>query len=394
MEILMESNYVRFNPYNEAFQADPFGVYSELLLAGPLHRTRTGLHVAVGYDLCSRILADDRFRRGTKGRQSWRLNLESSEELEIIGSEIMLNLDPPHHSTVRDPFVTTFLRREIAQHDRFIWDEAHRLTDALPRRGSVELVDAFALPLTLNIIQRILGIESCDQGLILDFVRSHLFVLELKAPVRQQLETAKHASSQLQIVLERELDMALANTPLGRLKDAIAAGELSRESALLNIVFVLSAGFETTINLLCAGFYLLKTSGMSDRCTEKKVANEVMRLAPSIHMTTRIVGENTELDGISLNAGDQLLVVIAGANRDPNIFNEPDKFDPDRVGPSALSFGAGPHYCLGVNLARREAEIGWKVLADKFSDVDVDRISIEYEKRAAIRTPSRLNIEQ
>jgi cytochrome P450 len=393
-QLAPRQNFVRFNPHSEEFRADPFAKYRELLEMGPVLRTRTGTCLVLGYDCAKEVLSSDCFTREASGRKAKLASQAVQSPSFRIGTEIMLNLDPPKHAQVRQPFIEGFLGRSLLKEREFIESEAKRLVDQIPSSGKIDLVTQFALPFTLGVVSRVLGLQHCPSQAILDFVETHMFLLELNAPRPSDLERAANAALRMEGFLNAELENPQPGTLMASVADAVARNELSRSSALANVALILPAGFETTINLLCSGLHLIRSSERQTNPGIKGTINEVLRLAPAIHMTTRTARSSVDLGGIAIEAGTPVIVIMAAANRDPDVFNRPDEFLPDRKGPASLSFGAGIHYCLGVNLARLEAEIGWAVLLERFKDVPPDRMCLAYKRQAAFRTPSEFLIEQ
>jgi cytochrome P450 len=141
---------------------------------------------------------------------------------------------------------------------------------------------------------------------------------------------------------------------------------------------VLAAGFETTVNLLGNGVALLKQNpDQLDRLRAEpelwpNAVEEVLRLDPPVLLTGRICARDTEVAGHPVRAGALVTTLLAGANRDPEVFDEPTRFDVARENAREhVSFSAGRHYCLGASLARMEGEVGLRALLDRFPDLSL-----------------------
>jgi cytochrome P450 len=153
-------------------------------------------------------------------------------------------------------------------------------------------------------------------------------------------------------------------------------GKLTELELKATAGLVLVAGFETTVNLLGNGIALLKHNPEQlDRLRREpdlwgNTVDEVLRLDPPVLMTGRVCYEPTTVGGVDLPAKVGVIAILAGANRDPNVFAEPARFDVAR--PNAgdhLSFSAGRHFCLGAQLARMEGEVGLRALFDRYPDL-------------------------
>ena len=118
--------------------------------------------------------------------------------------------------------------------------------------------------------------------------------------------------------------------------------------------------------------------------------SEMLRLFPSIHMTGRIADEDILVGDCSIEEGSLLIVVVGAANRDPRVYPSPGDVDLKRKGPPPLSFGAGPHFCLGSHLAKLEARHAWKALLAVLDDFDARSMRLEFQKRAFLRAPEKM----
>ncbi len=171
--------------------------------------------------------------------------------------------------------------------------------------------------------------------------------------------------------------LLLSNSPEHERMRALVAGTFtpSRVGQLLaNLTLLLFAGFETTTHLLGNGLRLILTTPEVERSLRAGImpaqafVAELLRYDPPVHLgTDRWRPEAGDLCGVPIPAGSRVMALLGAANRDPRTFAEPDRFDPARPdGASLLSFGAGPHYCLGAALARLEATVAFPLLLDGF----------------------------
>ena len=139
--------------------------------------------------------------------------------------------------------------------------------------------------------------------------------------------------------------------------------ELTAEELLANLVVLLVAGFETTTNLLGNALAILLSRGPLAVPDPAALVEEVLRFDPPVQLTSRWCREATAIGGVTLEPYSQVLLLLGAANRDPDRYPDPDVFDPARPSIQPLSFGAGPHFCVGAALARMEAQIALPMLA-------------------------------
>jgi cytochrome P450 len=141
-------------------------------------------------------------------------------------------------------------------------------------------------------------------------------------------------------------------------------------------VLLLTAGFETTVNLIGNSVLALlahpdqRRAVTDDPALTANAVEEVLRYDPSVQLTARVTRVRTELAGRPVRPGTMLVCALAGANRDPAVFDDPERFDVTRANAREhLSFAGGVHYCLGASLARLEGEVGLRVLLRRHPDL-------------------------
>jgi pimeloyl-[acyl-carrier protein] synthase len=181
---------------------------------------------------------------------------------------------------------------------------------------------------------------------------------------------------------------------------AEAEGErpLAEKELLALCALLIAAGSETTVNLIGSAVLLL----LRHPCERKRLQDdpsllpsaveECLRFEPPVQLTDRAVVESCELGGVALAPGDIVAAVIAAANRDPERFPDPDRFDVARQGERHLSFGLGGHYCLGASLARLEAELALGGLLRRFPDFRGDTEPPGWRRSAVLRGPTAVPI--
>ncbi|WJK42587.1 cytochrome P450 [Solwaraspora sp. WMMA2056] len=281
-------------------------------------------------------------------------------------SRHMLFADPPDHGRMRKLVSTAFTRRRVEAMRPRIQAITDELLDAVAAAGTADLVTAFALPLPIAVISEMLGVPFEDRT---DFER-HAEVL-----------TGINASSSFDAIVEagRWFDGYLGDLVRRRRADPrddlisamIAAQEqgdrLTDLELRSNALLLLSAGFETTVNLIANGLLALlrhpdaAAALAADAALLPAAVDELLRYdSPVSCVTYHFARERVEIGGFEIRPGEHVVIAAAAANHDPRVFDEPSRLDLTR--PDAgqmLSFSHGIHYCLGAPLARLEGEIAF-----------------------------------
>ncbi len=362
---------------------DPYPTYERLREHGPVVQAAPGFFVVTGYAEADTVLRDPRFvvldddLRDDVFPQ-WR----TSPALMSI-SRSMLRTNPPDHSRMRRLAAGAFTPRRVAAMRDVVAAQADELIDEMVRAGRdgdpVDFMAGFAYPLPVAVICALLGVPAADRPRFRRWAGDLTGVLEPEI-TPQELAVADGGASELRdyftgLVAERRRAPADdLTTALVQAHDA-DGDRLSGEELLANLVVLLVAGFETTTNLLGNGLVvLLEHPRATDALrTRPELApayvDELLRHDSPVQLTTRTAGEPVSLDGVELPAGSWLLLLLGAANRDPRRFPEPARFDPWRAQSHPLSFGAGPHYCLGAALARLEAQVAFPLLLRRLPDL-------------------------
>ena len=312
----------------------------------------------------------------------------------------MLSLDGPEHARHRAPFVAPFRPGAVAE--RFAADtraHAARLLAAIAARGGAELRREFAGPIAAATIAGALGLAETEIGvaeLLDDYDAIVASVDEITAgggPT--EAGTAAFAA------LRARLESAIEGGPslLGAAAGADGAASLSHDQIAANAAVLLFGGIETTEGMIAnAALELLRAPGAlraarADPDALDRAIEESLRLEPAAAVIDRYCTAETTLGGASIARGELVRISLAGANRDPAVFADPDRFDPDRANLRRhLAFARGPHVCVGVHLARLEARTALATLI-----ATLPRLRLDPERPAVVRglvfrKPRRLDV--
>jgi cytochrome P450 PksS len=365
------------------FKADPFPFLATLRASEPVYRTtlpdkvRTPVWLVTRYDDVNALLKDERF---TKNRRS-ALTPEQLRKLPWVPPMFrplernMLDLDAPDHTRLRALVHKAFTPRLVERMRTRVQALADELLDGVSRRGEMDLINDFALPLPMTIITEILGVPTSDRH---KFHKWSQAVVSLSSPNA----TARVIPSVWMFIRYlRRFFKVRRRDPRDDLASALIqaeeAGDKLSEDELLAMVFLLLiAGHETTVNLIGSGVLaLLKHPSQLDKLRAepalmKAAVEELLRYTAPVFMTTeRYAREDVTLHGVTISRGEMTLGVIGSANRDETVFENPDTLDIAREPNKHLSFGQGIHFCLGAPLARMEAQIAVGTLLGRMPEL-------------------------
>ena len=346
METLAQS------PTDPAFVQDPYPFYDRARATGPLVFWEDyGLICATTHEAVASLLKDRRFGREQPGGPVFAEHLAPFYAVE---AHSMLELDPPRHTRLRGLVLRAFTSRRIKGMEAEIAALAHDLIDRFPG-GAFDLIDAFARPLPVIVICRLLGVPEDRADDLLDW--SNAMVAMYQARRTREIEDAAVAATlAFRAFLEGYIAEKRARPGDDLLTELIAAEEagekLSTDELITTCILLLNAGHEATVHTLGNGVATQLATG--DRRSDAAAVEEILRYDPPLHMFIRYAREEVEVFGHRFAPGDTVACLLAAANRDPAAYPDPHRYDPDRDGPANVAFGGGIHFCVGAPLARLE----------------------------------------
>lgn len=357
-----------------AGQADPYPHYSRLREFGAAAHLPDGTLVISGYRLCAAVLRDHRFRKDPEsvltmcGYPNWR----ERPGLNLLFNSILV-LNPPDHTRLRRLVSGAFTARRVAG----LRPAVERIVDDLVERfaTNTDFVEAFGFPLPVTVIGELLGVPAADRPMFQAPARDWSNLLDSLLP-----ETVDKADVAAVFIHDYLADLVAQRrkAPQDDLISALAVpadGQegMDTEELVTMAALLLAAGFETTTGLLSNGLVaLLDHPDQADLLREHPeiapaAVEELLRYdSPVQYLSSRATEEEVEVGGLRLPRGQRVMALLGAANRDPDVFTEPDRLVLDRGGEPSLSFGGGLHYCLGAPLARIEAQVAFPALLRAF----------------------------
>jgi cytochrome P450 len=362
-------------------KSDPYPLYADLRQRGLL-RSPVGSWATARHETAATILRDRRFSSSPVHRRGYRPPAypagDPRAELPAVD---MLTMDPPDHTRLRRLASSAFTPRAVAGLEPWIRDLTGRLLETVDARAGFDLIDALAFPLPIAVICHLLGVPAEDQARFRAWGHDIATALE---PQRAPTGESQTRSAELALTAYlRELVRKRRADPDDSILSALIAAEedgdrLSSAEVVSTALLLLIAGFETTVNLIGNGTVAL----LGDRDQWRRLheepplvpaaVEELLRYDSPVQLTSRTATDDVEVDGTLIPKGASVVVVIGGANRDPDVFDQPDRLRIDRPDVSQhLAFSLGIHHCLGAVLARLEGRIAVEELTRRYPNLQL-----------------------
>lgn len=397
---------ITFLPIRKELRADPHPYYRALRERDPVHKSRlAGGWVLSRHEDVLGVLRDPSWssdernwsRFATYRARDGRAGLPDPYEAH---SASMLRLDPPDHTRLRALVSKAFTARAVEAMRPRIELLVDELLGKVEARGRMELVADFAAPLPVIVIAELIGVPPADHA---EFHRLSNEAVKLLGD--GPLEDKRRGTVGMQalreyfarIVADRRVE------PRDDLVSAMVAAEeagdrLSQGELLSTLVLLLVAGNETTTKLIGNSLLaLLAHPNELERLRAEpalmpQAVEELLRYDGPVQLTSRLAREDREIAGRAVRKGEQVVLLLAAANRDPEAFPDPDRLDLGRRDVRHLAFSQGTHFCLGAQLARLEASLALGALVTRFAELRVVKPAVRWSSNTVLRGPESLHV--
>lgn len=390
---------VRTYPFGEpdGLLLDP--VYDELLRHEPVSRVELPYGgqawLAVGHADVRTVLSDPRFSRAAVvGQDVPRVRPEIDHQASSI-----LNMDPPDHTRLRKLVARAFTARRVEElRPRAAELTAELLAGMRAAGPGADLVEHMSVPLPVTIICELLGVPVEDRPI---FRAGSDAALSTSAMTPQERAAAMEQLVGYMAGLVAQRRATPTDDLLGALVSARDEGDRLNEAELIGLgLGILIGGHETTMNQIGNMTYLLLSRPdrgaalRGDAAAIATAVEELLRFTPlgAAAGFPRIATEDVELSGVTVRAGEAVVVSVHAANRDPEVFDDPDELVLDRAVNRHIGFGYGAHHCLGAQLARMELQEALGGLLREFPDLRlaVPAEDVQWRQGALVRGPRTL----
>jgi cytochrome P450 len=390
-----------FNPFDPAVRADPYPLYRRMREEEPTYRSPLGFHVFTRYDDCLTVLRHPQMSSDGRNAAGVAAFLEQqpaarkmAEAME--GKRPFLLLDPPDHTRLRGLVSKAFTPRTVEGLRARIQQVVDDLIDDVQPKGAMEVVEDLAYPLPVVIICEMLGVPPSDherfKGWSRDLARGldPDFVQPVDALERRFETVLAFHEYFRELIARRRSDPG--DDVLTALVHAEEQGDtLTEDEVLGTCTLLLVAGHETTVNLIGNGVLALLRHRdqleklWADRALIKSAVEEILRFDPPVQFDARVAMTEIDVGGVTLEPGEQPLLILAAANRDPQQFDAPDTLDITRADNRHLSFGHGLHFCLGAPLARLEGQLALGTLVGRLPLMELAADEPVYKENLILR---------
>jgi cytochrome P450 len=348
------------------WHADPYPLYETIRARGRVSRTSVpGVWVSMDHDVCKQVLKSREF--GVVGRER-----PEAQQGDINLS--LLEMNPPEHTRLRRVAAPAFTPRRMAAYETSIEKVVHQLIDDAERQRTFDLQRTLSAPLPIAVISDLLGVPDADADTFTRYGTALAGALDGIQSLRHG-RRAYAAKGALEAMFTRLLDERRREPQddmLTILTRAESEDERIHADEMLPLCqLLLVAGFETTVNLIGNAVHQLMTHPqqwrllVDDPTLAAGAIEETLRFDAPVQFTSRVALADHELGGERVKADRWVVLGLGGSGRDPGVFDRPDVFDITGEPSDHLAFSSGIHYCIGAPLARLEAQVALRALAER-----------------------------
>lgn len=384
-----------FNPYAPQFHADPYPVFERLRAREPLHKSIFQTWIVTSYAFADAILKDPRFLvdnlPARLENKAEHYHEESFLQLSQIVESWLFFLNPPEHSRLRRAISPGFTQESIEGLRPYVESIVTDLLGCLAAGKPVDLIANLADPLVSSTTTRLLGLPDHEAGQISSWCFNTITFFDQPAPLEMLLEQSE-TMAKFRAYLEQLMAVIRHHPQPGLFSELLQQqpnSGLSDAEIISTLIVLAATAQESSKGLISNGLLALlhHPSTMSqlreNQALIPAAVNELIRFDSPIQYVTRRAAEDVLFADQWIRQGEYVVVYLGAANRDPEVFPEPDRLDFQRTNRN-LGFGGGVHYCVGSFLAKLEMEVVLRALLERFSSLELASDCLE-------RSPTRLS---
>ncbi len=350
---------------------------------------------------CEAVLRDPRWSSNPTHRPMPEGEMDVRTSMSFMGSNVLLFIDPPDHTRLRKLVSKAFTPRTVEALRPRVQQIVDGLLDDAAERGGLDVVADLGYVVPVTVICEMLGVPVADRDMFGPWSSDASRLLDGGLDEETTMKGLMGAGCIInylgELIEERRGD------PRDDLLSALIAAEeegdrLTEEELRINTLLLFVAGHETTMNLIGNGTYALLQNPdqlqllHDDPSLAPSAVEELLRFDGPVHLTGRIATDDVEVNGHLFRQGEQVVTLVAAANRDPERFPDPDRLDIRRNDGAHLAFSYGIHYCLGAALARLEGQVTIGSLARRFPNMEIVTEPVEYREHVVLRGLRELRV--
>jgi len=399
---------VRDDMFTPDVIADPYSYYGRLRDEDPVHWNDTyALWVLTRHDDVTWMTRHNELFSSAVFRNDPKPAYPAIDESDLGLYEYVRNYqadqfiqhDRPEHLDMRKIVHGFFTPKAMESWRPFVVNAVKELLDAAEEKGSMDVMRDLATPLPVLVIAQMMGVPAEDRPHVRELAEKLLYIGRGEYDRMPILTDGMKGMIDYVSPLVDERIVRPGDDFISVLASGEKKGVFSRYQVLVNTSLLLLAGHETTINLICNGtlsfiqhpdqwaLYKQDPVGRAKWATE-----ECLRYDAPVKSIQRLASQDIEVRGKVMEKNDRIRWFISSANRDPNVFAEPDKFDISRQPNPHVAFGNGVHHCLGATLARVEGQEVFKALAERFPNLTAATEELEYQPSITFRSLKSLPV--
>ena len=388
--------------------ADPYTYYGRLRDEDPVHWNDTyGLWVITRHDDVTWLTRHNELFSSAVFKNDPRPAYPAIDESDLGLYEYVKNYqgeqfiqhDRPEHLDMRKIVHGYFTPKAMESWRPFVVDAVKELLDAAEEKGSMDVMRDLATPLPVLVIAQMMGVPAEDRPHVRELAEKLLYIGRGEHDRMPILTEGMKGMVEYVSPLVDERMVRPGDDFISVLASGEKKGVFTRQQVLVNTSLLLLAGHETTINLICNGtlsfiqhpdqwaLYKKDPAGRAKWATE-----ECLRYDAPVKSIQRLASQDLEMRDKVMRKDDRIRWFISSANRDPNVFADPEKFDISRQPNPHVAFGNGVHHCLGATLARVEGQEIFKALAERFPDLEAATAELEYQPSVTFRSLKSLPV--
>jgi cytochrome P450 len=399
---------VRDDMFTPDVIADPYSYYGRLRAEDPVHWNDTyGLWVVTRHDDVTWLTRHNELFSSAVFKNDPRPAYPAIDESDLGLYEYVKNYqadqfiqhDRPEHLDMRRIVHGYFTPKAMESWRPFVVNAVKELLDAAEEKGEMDVMRDLATPLPVLVIAQMMGVPAEDRPYVRELAEKLLYIGRGEHDRMPILTDGMKGMVEYVSPLVDERIVRPGDDFISVLASGEKRGAFTRHQVLVNTSLLLLAGHETTINLLCNGtlsfirhpdqwtLYKKDPVGQAKWATE-----ECLRYDAPVKSIQRLASQDIEMRDKVMGKDDRIRWFISSANRDPNVFAEPDKFDITRQPNPHVAFGNGVHHCLGATLARVEGQEVFKALAERFPNLTAATEELEYQPSITFRSLKSLPV--